>query len=191
MFTTIFVFWASNAIMAPLNKLAKHAERYSQRRPHWRAIDRTRAARSRELTRSINRMQARICAMIAERAHVLAAVGHDLRTIITRLKLKAEFIANYELRRKMLRDIDLMDAMLYKNLQYLRAEEDGKTDHALVDLDSVLQTVANEFCDLGHNVKFLGGGHQLILGSLSDLQRVFTNLVENAIHFGEEHRNMH
>ena len=68
----------------------------------------------RELTRSLNRMQARISKMIAARAHVLAAVSHDLRTIITRLKLKTEFVPDQSLQQRMMRDVDLMDAMLFE-----------------------------------------------------------------------------
>ncbi|MEF3365365.1 ATP-binding protein [Methylocystis sp. 9N] len=182
MFAAIFVFWTSNAIMAPLKNLAKYAEGI----PNDVQSDTQLAERGpqevRELTRSINRMQARIRQMIAARAHVLAAVSHDLRTIITRLKLKAEFMSDRELQQRMLRDIDLMDAMLYKNLQYLRAEGDDTSDISLIDLDSVLQTVANEFGDLGYDVKYDRGPRQMILGSLSDVQRIFNNLVENATH---------
>ena len=181
-FTAIFVFWTSNAIMAPLKKLAKYAEEIPNDVDSDTQLIERGPQEVRELTRSINRMQARIRRMIATRAHVLAAVSHDLRTIITRLKLKAEFVSDHLLRQRMFRDIDLMDAMLFKNLQYLRAEGDDKVDCSLIDLDSVLQTVANEFCDLGYNVKFHGGNHQMILGSLSDVLRIFTNLVENATH---------
>lgn len=184
-FTAIFIFWALNAIMAPLQRLAKYAEQIpndvdpktqlTERGPH----------EVRELTRSLNRMQARIGKMIAARAHVLAAVSHDLRTIITRLKLKTEFVSDENLQQRMMRDIDLMDTMLFKNLQYLRAEGDDKSDSSLIDLGSVLQTVADEFCDLGHDVTYHGDGHKMIFGSLSDVQRVFTNLVENATHYAK------
>lgn len=184
-FTAIFIFWALNAIMAPLQRLAKYAEQIPndvdaktqliERGPH----------EVRELTRSLNRMQARISKMIAARAHVLAAVSHDLRTIITRLKLKTEFVSDDRLQQRMMRDIDLMDSMLLKNLQYLRAEGDDASDCSLIDLGSVLQTVADEFCDLGHNVTYHGDGHEMIFGSLCDVQRIFTNLVENASHHAQ------
>jgi signal transduction histidine kinase len=85
----------------------------------------------------------------------------------------------------MMRDIDLMDTMLFKNLQYLRAEGDDTSDCSLIDLGSVLQTVADEFCDLGHNVTYHGDGHKMIFGSFCDVQRIFTNLVENATHHAQ------
>lgn len=186
MFTAIFVFWTSNAILSPLRRLAQHAERFPDNVRRNTPLEECGPREVRELTHSINRMEDRIRTMIAERAHVLAAVSHDLRTIITRLKLKADFVIDQRLQQKMLRDIDLMDGMLLKNLQYLKAEEDGKTDYSLIDLDSVLQTVANEFCDMGYTVRYAGGHHEMVFGSLSDLLRVFTNLVENAVHFGTE-----
>lgn len=181
-FTTIFVFWALNAIMAPLRRLAKYAEQIPNDVDTKTPLPERGPYEVRELTRSLNRMQARISKMIAARAHVLAAVSHDLRTIITRLKLKTEFVSDQGLQQRIMRDVDLMDAMLFKNLQYLRAEGDDKSDCSLVDLDSVLQTVADEFCDLGQHVTYHGDGHHMVFGSLCDVQRVFTNLVENATH---------
>jgi len=179
--TTILVLWASNAIIAPLINLARHAEQFPGEGGGSAPIPERGAHEVRELTRSINRMQERIRTMIAARSRVLAAVSHDLKTIITRLNLRTEFIADGELREKMLRDINLMDAMLHKNLQHLRAESD-KADFSLIDLDSVLQTVADQFYDIGHEVTYRGGGRQMVTGSLTDLQRLFSNLVENATH---------
>ena len=139
----------------------------------------------RELTRALNRMQVRIYTMIAARAQVLAAISHDLRTIITRMRLRAEFIDDEILRTKMLQDVELMDSMLYKNLQHLRQAR--KTpEQSLIDLDSVLQTVSDQFVDLGHDVTYRGGAHQMIWGSITDLQRVFNNLIENAVTYAEK-----
>lgn len=179
--TTVLVLWASNAIIAPLVNLARHAEQFPGEAGGLAPLTERGAHEVRELTRSINRMQERIRSMIAARTRALAAVSHDLKTIITRLNLRMEFVAPGELREKMLRDINLMDAMLHKNLQYLRAESD-RSDYSLIDLDSVLQTVTDQFCDIGHDVVYHGGGRQMVMGSMTDLQRIFSNLVENATH---------
>jgi signal transduction histidine kinase len=183
--TSILVLWASNSIVEPLITLARHAEQFPGDKDSERPLPERGPSEVRELTRSINRMQQRIRSMIAARTRVLAAVSHDLKTIITRLNLRSEFIPDAELRGKMLRDIDLMDSMLRKNLQYLRAESD-KTDYSLIDLDSVLQTVADQFTDIGRKVTYYGGARQMIVGSLTDMQRVFTNLVENGVNHGDE-----
>jgi signal transduction histidine kinase len=187
MCTTILVLWASDGIVAPLITLARHAEQFpgEGEGPQGSTLPERGPLEVRELTRSINRMQQRISAMIAARTRVLAAVSHDLRTIITRLTLRSELISDADLRTKMLRDVNLMDAMLHKNLQHLRAESD-KSDYSLIDVDSVIQTVADQFCDIGHKVAYRGGGRQMVMGSLTDLQRIFANLVENAIHHAEE-----
>jgi signal transduction histidine kinase len=85
----------------------------------------------------------------------------------------------------MLRDAELMDSMLYKNLQHLR-DASHAPERGLIDLDSVLQTVCDQYVDLGHDVTYRGGQHQIILGSLTEMQRVFNNLVENAVTHAKE-----
>jgi signal transduction histidine kinase len=176
----ILTIWTSNTVVSPLVKLAGRAERLPSESNEQDLIIEEGPQEVRELTRALNRMQIRIYSMITARAQVLAAVSHDLRTIITRMRLRAEFIDDEMLRTKMLEDIELMDSMLYKNLQHLRQAR--KTpEQSLIDLDSVLQTVSDQFVDLGRDVTYRGGKHQMIRGSLTDLQRVFNNLIENAI----------
>ena len=183
--TSILTVWISSAVVAPLVKLAREAERYPAENAHLRPIDEAGPREVRDLTRALNRMQSRIEAMIEARSHALAAISHDLRTIITRLRLRSEFIADDELKEKMLHDADLMDSMLYKNLQHLR-DANSAPDRCLIDLDSVLQTVSDQFVDLGHDVTYRGGEHQVILGSLTEMQRVFNNLVENAVTYAKK-----
>ncbi|HET6377769.1 MAG TPA: hypothetical protein VFG05_05610 [Methylocella sp.] len=98
-------------------------------------------------------MQIRISSMIAARIQVLAAVSHALRTIITRLRLRAEFIEDEMLRNKMLRDAGLMDSMLYENLLHLRKAR-PLPEQSLVDLDGVPQSMSDLFVDLGHDVTY-------------------------------------
>ncbi len=175
----ILTIWTSNVVVAPLAELARQAEKFPNDSGEREVLVEEGPQEVRDLTRALNRMQDRIYTMIAARSRVLAAISHDLRTIITRLRLRAEFIGDDTLRTKMLHDVDLMDSMLYKNLLYLR-DERYRRAHGLVDLDSVLQTVSDQFSDLGHDVSYEGGGRHMVVGSLTDLQRVFNNLVENA-----------
>jgi signal transduction histidine kinase len=181
----ILTIWVSNTVVAPLVELARQAEQFPSNSNECELIPVQGPQEVRDLTRALNRMQGRISSMIAARTQTLAAVSHDLKTIITRMRLRAEFIEDAMLRTKMLQDTELMDAMLYKNLQHLRRSS-KVPEPSLVDLDSVLQTVSDQFIDLGHDVTYRGGRHQMVLGSLSDLQRVFTNLIENAVTYGEK-----
>jgi len=182
---SILTVWISGAVVAPLVKLAREAERYPAEKGHLRPIAEAGPREVRDLTRALNRMQSRIEAMIEARSHALAAISHDLRTIITRVRLRSEFIADVELQEKMLHDADLMDSMLYKNLQHLRDARQAP-GRCLIDLDSVLQTVSDQYIDLGHDVTYRGGQHQIILGSLTEMQRVFNNLVENAVTYAKK-----
>ena len=75
--------------------------------------------------------------------------------------------------------------MLHKNLQFLGGSEKNAGRSAL-DLDSVLQTVADEFADLGHDVSYRGEEHLPVIGSVSDMQRIFNNLIENAVTYGKK-----
>jgi signal transduction histidine kinase len=177
---TLLTGWASAVVVAPLARLAQEAERFPDERSEPHPIEECGPKEVRDLTRALNRMQNRIETMMTARSHALAAISHDLRTIITRLRLRSEFIGDEALQEKMLHDIEMMDSMLYKNLQHLRDSRNAP-EKCLIDLDSVLQTVSDQFADLGHDVTYRGGGRQIILGSLTGMQRVFSNLVENAV----------
>lgn len=177
--TIALMIFLSSHIIAPLAELARRAEAFPTREGLTAIADRG-PREIRDLSRAIRGMKERILAMIAERTHVLAAVSHDLKTVITRLSLRTEFIPDPELRRKMQKDINLMDLMLRKNLEYLRTA-DSCADHSLIDLGSVVQTVVDEFNDLGHRVAYASERKFMMRGSLSEMLRVFTNLVENAV----------
>src|SRR3546814_13839089 len=86
---------------------------------------------------------------------MLAAISHDLRTPLTRLQLRAERIADQELREGMLREIAQVTRMLDFTLNYLR--EDVRSESASrIDLPSVLQTICTEFADASHAVSYEG-----------------------------------
>jgi signal transduction histidine kinase len=177
---TILTVWISNTVVAPLVKLVNEAELFPDESCKRRLLEEAGSREVRDLTRALNRMQCRIQAMIEARSHALAAISHDLRTIITRIRLRSEFISDETLKSKMLHDAELMDSMLYKNLQHLR-DARRAPDRGLIDIDSVLQTVCDQYADLGHDVVYRGGEHQIISGSLTEIQRIFGNLVENAV----------
>ncbi|WP_442756596.1 ATP-binding protein [Methylocystis sp. JAN1] len=177
---SIILIFLSNYIIAPLDELSKRAESFPSRDGLKTPLIERGPREIRDLARALRGMKARILDMIAERTHILAAVSHDLKTIITRMSLRTEFIADEDLRRKMQKDIHLMDAMLRKNLEYLRTQ-DKRSDHSMIDLGSVIQTVTDEFNDLGYKVRYACDKTLMMRGSLSEMHRVFTNLVENAV----------
>lgn len=179
---TLFVFslWAALSFTRPLTKFARAAESFSlDGIPAQLPEDGPEEVRS--ATRALNRMQNRIAAMVAQRTRMLAAVSHDLRTPITRMRLRAEYIGNGDLKTKMLRDLDQMDLMVSACLAYLRG---GVQQEMMVfDLASLLQTVVDQFVDVGGKVRYCGADHSILRGSPEDLERAFSNLVDNAVKY--------
>jgi signal transduction histidine kinase len=173
--------WAAKTLTAPLTRFADAAERFTLGRsdaplPERGPKEIVRAARA------LNGMRDRIQRLVEDRARMLAAVGHDLRTPITRLRLRAEDIAQEPLRKDVVRDLETMQNMVHSALSFLR---DQATKSALVtiDLPSVVQTICDGFGDLGRNVAFDGPSHLYVEGDPDQLARAVTNLVENGLKF--------
>ncbi|MCK9914564.1 ATP-binding protein [Microbacteriaceae bacterium K1510] len=179
---SLLLFWATRALRTPLSGFAQAAENFSVDR-HDAALPERGPEEIRAVARALNRMRDRIRKLVDDRTRMLAAMGHDLRTPITRLRLRSEFIADEELRKQMLSDLDQMRAMTDGVLSFLR---DGRAQEAktTIDLASVLQTVCDQFADMGHAVSYAGPDHATIAARPDDLQRAVSNLVDNAVRHG-------
>ncbi|MET4172052.1 signal transduction histidine kinase [Bradyrhizobium sp. LA6.1] len=181
---TMLGLWAAYALAAPLSSFARAAENFSldgaadplpERGPE----------EIRSVARALNRMHERIARLMSDRTRMLAAISHDLRTPITRLRLRAEFIEDEGNRRRMLIDLDQMRSMLESVLSLLR--NDRKIEAVtLVDIASTLQVIADQFGDMGHVVHYDGPASATAAARPDELHRGVTNLVENAVRFGAE-----
>jgi signal transduction histidine kinase len=134
-------------------------------------------------------MRSRVRRLIDDRTQMLAAISHDLRTPITRLRLRAEFIEDEGARAATLRDLDQMNGLVEAALSFVR---DGQVRdagrHSLVDLASVVQTVSDGFSDIGAPVSVERSRHVLVRGQPDELQRAISNLVDNAVKYGGQAR---
>jgi signal transduction histidine kinase len=131
--------------------------------------------------RAFNRMQRRIRRMIEDRTQMVAAISHDLRTPITRLRLRAEFIEDQEEQQKMLTDLDQMEAIIRSTLAFARQDSDTEPT-APVDLLALLKEVAENHPPARLSVK--GIAPPLLRARPVALRRCFDNLAENAIRYG-------
>ncbi|WP_024518162.1 ATP-binding protein [Bradyrhizobium sp. Tv2a-2] len=181
---TLLGVWAARELARPLTTFAKAAENFS--------LDGAPAAlpergpeEIRALAKALNRMRQRISGLMDDRTKMLAAISHDLRTPITRMRLRSEFIEDDTNRSRMLADLDQMLSMLESVLSFLR--NDRKLESfTLADIASTLQLVTDQFADMGHRVSYAGPGHAMAVVRPDDLRRGVTNLVENAVRFGAE-----
>jgi len=181
---TLLGLWAARALTAPLSSFARAAESFSLNGAAAPLPERG-PEEIRSVAKALNRMRERISTLIDDRTRMLAAISHDLRTPITRMRLRSEFIEDEVHRGRMLHDLDQMRSMLESVLSFLR--NDRKLESmTLVDIASSLQLVADQFADIGHKVAYEGPEHAMATGRPDDLHRSITNLVENAVRFGTE-----
>jgi signal transduction histidine kinase len=181
---TLLGLWAARALTAPLSSFAKAAESFSLNGAAAPLPERG-PEEIRSVAKALNRMRERITTLIDDRTKMLAAISHDLRTPITRMRLRSEFIEDDTHRSRMLDDLDQMRSMLESVLSFLR--NDRKLESmTLVDIASTLQLITDQFTDMGHKVTYDGPEHAMATVRPDDLHRSVTNLVENAVRFGAE-----
>jgi signal transduction histidine kinase len=167
-------------ITKPLSSIAAAADSFgrsaasdvelSERGPHEIA----------SVARAMNRMRLRIRSLLDERTRMLSAISHDVRTPLTRLRLRVDRLPNARDREGMLREISRIDEMLAETLAYLRAETSSETRER-ADLPSMLQTICDDFADVGASVSYEGPTRFAYLCQPRMLARAITNLVDNAV----------
>ncbi|MBS1227294.1 MAG: histidine kinase [Proteobacteria bacterium] len=140
-------------------------------------------AETRRAAQAFNRMQARIKRLVDERARALAAVSHDLRTPLTRLRLRTELVGDEPLREQMAADLDSMAAMIDATLDYLRGLQDSEALRK-IDINALLQSLAEDAAVLGKTISVAGVAQAPYRGQLSALRRALQNLIDNAIKYG-------
>lgn len=136
----------------------------------------------REATRVFNQMQARIRQQLSERDRFVAAVSHDLRTPLTRLRLRAESLADDEQQQAFRHDIHEMDAMISATLDYLRGAAEPES-FVLLDPGALLHSMADDCQACGQAVQVEGQARPL-RAQASALRRCIGNLVDNALRYG-------
>lgn len=137
----------------------------------------------RTLATAVNELQHRIRRLVDERTHMLAAVSHDLRTPLTRLRLRIARIEDPKVRRSIEADLDEMEAMIAATLAFLRDDQSSE-DIEMVDLAAILDSIAADATDIGESVVVSGPRHVVVPGRHLALKRALTNLVQNAVKYG-------
>jgi signal transduction histidine kinase len=139
---------------------------------------------------AFNRMNQRLQRYVSGRTNMLAAISHDLRTPITSLRLRAEFVEDSETRERMIATLDEMQQMAEATLDFAR--EEAAPEHTRpVDLAALLQSLCDDLAELGQEVSF-GENEAPAPATLAcrpvALKRALRNLIENAVRYGQRAR---
>jgi signal transduction histidine kinase len=178
--------WAVRRLTLPVRLLAEAADRLGRDvnappLPEMGPIEVATAAAA------FNTMATRIRRFVQDRTFLLTAIGHDLRTPITRLKLRAEFMEDEEQRRKMLADLDELETMVAAALHFGR-DVSGSESVTPLDLAELARTVLDETSDAEPEVtdrlSYEGVDHLTVNARPMAIKRALTNLVTNAIKYG-------
>ena len=178
-----FSWWASGWIIAPLSDFARAAERLGidVNAPPLAEDGREEV---RAAARAFNQMQGRIRSFVEDRLRMLAAISHDLRGPITRLRLRTEQLAiDGDAQNKMLADLDEMALMVDSSLAFAR-DEAAEEAAQPVDLAALLTTLCDDATDAGHPVDFAWDGRFVYRGRPLAMKRLFANLIDNAVRYG-------
>ena len=134
---------------------------------------------------AFNATQAQLKHFLNDRTQMLAAISHDLRAPLTRMRLRAEFIDDAQLQAKVFKDVDEMQAMVDAALGFFR--DDARLEQTTVfDLGELLLTVVDDFRDAGVEVGFSGPRRCVYTGRPVGIKRVLVNLIDNAAKYGRE-----
>ncbi len=178
----IAVRWATR----PLKTLADAADELGKNinRPPLAETGPTEVASA---ARAFNTMQSRLAGYLRERTQVLAAMSHDLKTPITRLRLRAELLEDAQLRAKFGNDLQEMEVMVASALDFLRGMDNGEAVRP-VDVMALLESLQADLRETGGVVTIEGRVTGPYPGRAQALKRCLSNLIENAIKYGKTAR---
>lgn len=177
----VLAAWLTRRLTRPLARIAKAAETVGLD-DLATSVAEEGPEEVRHLAQAINRMQARLRAVMAERLTLMAAIAHDYGTLITRIRLRGEALADGEDRRFILRDLDLMKEMVSTTLAFVRGQGDTEAVER-VDLADLVQTVCDERTDAGETVTYQGPDRLKCRCRPVAMVRAVSNLVGNAVKY--------
>ena len=183
----MLTLWAVRRLVEPVATLAGAAEALG-RDVNAPPLPESGPAELATAAAAFNTMAARIRRFVEDRTFLLTAIGHDLRTPITRLRLRAEFMDDDDQRQRMLADLDELEAMVNATLAFGR-DATASEPAGPVDLAALVNTVLTEAGDTrpelpAEAVSYAGPDHLTITARPVALKRALTNLVANALNYG-------
>jgi len=171
-----------HTLAAPLRRLARVAGTIGQG-PPVHVAEKRGPREVRQVARALNAMQARIVAMVDGRTEALAAVSHDLRTPIARMRLRLGLLDHAEAVQALEGDLAEMEQMISAVLAFLNGETDPEARRT-VDVSSILHTLVDDAVDAGGQASFAGPDKCRVTARPLEIKRALGNLVHNAVKYG-------
>jgi len=153
-----------------------------------RALDEAGPTEVAHAARAFNAMQRRIAGYMAERVEILASISHDLQTPITRMRLRLDLMDDERDREKFRQDLDAMLALVREGVAYARTLHGATEPPARVDIDALLEAMADDYEDAGQPLQLEGRVGESIVTRPHALRRILMNLIDNALKFGGDAR---
>lgn len=169
----------------PLSRLAEAAAELAPGLP-TSPLPETGPSEAVQATSAFNRMRERIEESLFERTQMLAAISHDLQTPITRMRLRAEILADETMRDKLQADLGQMQHLVEQGLTYARSAHPVQEPELPTDMVALLESVVADYEDASQPVRWLGGSPRTVMIRPQALRRALGNLIDNAIKFGGE-----
>ncbi|MCI0995095.1 sensor histidine kinase [Pseudomonas corrugata] len=176
----IAAWYGAKLLTRPIQRLSDAAERLSEDLDSP-PLDETGPREARQAAHTFNLMQKRIREQVQQRSRMLGAVSHDLRTPLSRLKLRLEQIDDIKLQGQMRQDLDDMIGMLDATLTYLHEQ---RTSEALqwMDVQALVESLSENAQDQGADVQFSGSCAPLQVQPMA-LRSCLNNLMDNALRY--------
>ena len=175
------VWWMARRLTRPIRVFAAAADRLGAD-PEAEPLTPSGPSEVRTAIHAFNDMQASLRDHMRRRTQTVAAIAHDLRTPLTRLRFRAEQ-APEGVRDRMAADIEEMDALIAQAMAYVRGEATPDRRERF-DLDALAAACAEGFSETGAAVTFDGGGELAVEADPAALRRALGNLIANAVKYG-------
>ncbi len=181
----VALFWfVLTRLAGPLYRLSQAANRLG-RGEGVEELDLTGPSEVRDLTRAFNHMQARLTRFISDRTRLLAALGHDLRSPLTAMRVRAELVEDDETRDRLIGSIGEMQTMVDSTLAFARGLAESDTSET-VDLNAFLTTLIEDISATGDTIVLDGAPGIHVTLRPNAMRRAMRNVIENAVRYGGE-----
>ena len=182
----IFYLWSINRFIIPLRRFALAVNRLG-RNLNAEPLDEAGPPVVMKAASAMNIMQGKLRDLIRDRTQMLAAISHDLRTPITRMKLRSQLIDDMELREKNVRDLDEMEAMISEILLFAK-EDSMRGEGTRVEFTSLMDVMCEDLQETFQRVTYdcKVKKSMRVLGRSLALKRAISNVVQNAVKYGHK-----